>query len=40
MCFKLELQVKGVLNDLIFSNVKNLVLLNGSEHLQNVIQWH
>ena len=22
------------------SNVKNLVLLNGSEYLQNVIQWH
>ena len=22
------------------SNVKNLVLLNGSEHLRNVIQWH
>ena len=22
------------------SNVKNLVLSNGSEHMQNVIQWH
>ena len=22
------------------SNVKNLVLSNGSEHVQNVIQWH
>ena len=22
------------------SNVKNLVLSNGSEHLRNVIQWH
>ena len=23
-----------------FSNVKNLVLSNGSEHVRNVIQWH
>ena len=23
-----------------FSNVKNLVLSNGSEYVQNVIQWH
>ena len=22
------------------SNVKNLVLLNGSKHVRNVIQWH
>ena len=43
MCFGLKLQVKGGLNNLIFficlSNVGNLVLSNGSEHEQNVIQW-
>ena len=38
------MQLEGGLNNLIFlnwlSNVKNLLLLNGSKHVRNVIQWH
>ena len=39
----LGLKMNGRLNNLVFdwfSNVKNLVRSNVSEHARNVIQWH